>query len=216
MRNNQRECKGIEIPKIVFVETEEHPNIDENLDSQSHADENSYPEENDLDHIINILTGSPEHPNAEITQNEVSTSSIEHEEQGRPKRTIVMPAKFRDFVVDFPRLIRVSEEVSSNSNSFVVQVVKGLENYNNDYIASLHNVFLVKEPQSFEEAMKYEGWKKAMKEELDALEKNGTWEITELPKGKRAIDCKWVYKIKYRPYGSIERLKGRLIVRGDR
>jgi hypothetical protein len=36
-----------------------------------------------------------------------------------------------------------------------------------------------------------------MKEELDALEKNKTWVIVDLPKGHRPVECKWVYKIKY-------------------
>jgi len=36
-------------------------------------------------------------------------------------------------------------------------------------------------------------WKDAIKEVMSSLHKNGTWELTELPKGKKAIDCKWVY-----------------------
>jgi len=36
-------------------------------------------------------------------------------------------------------------------------------------------------------------WKDAMEEEMSSLHNNDTWELTELPKGKRAIGCKWVY-----------------------
>ena len=54
------------------------------------------------------------------------------------------------------------------------------------------------------------------KEEMEALEKNGTWEITTLPEGKRALDSKWVYKIKLKPNGDIERYKARLVARGDK
>jgi hypothetical protein len=36
-----------------------------------------------------------------------------------------------------------------------------------------------------------------MNEELKALRKNETWEIIPLPKGKKHVGCKWVYKIKY-------------------
>ena len=44
-----------------------------------------------------------------------------------------------------------------------------------------------------------------MNKEIDALEENQTWEITSLPPGKRALGCKWVYKIKYNADGTIER-----------
>ena len=37
-----------------------------------------------------------------------------------------------------------------------------------------------------------------MKEELDALQKTGTWDLVDLPSGKSVIGCKWVYKIKTR------------------
>ena len=53
-----------------------------------------------------------------------------------------------------------------------------------------------------------------MKFELDALEKNGTWIIMDLPEDVRPIGNKWVYKVKYRVDGSIERYKARLVAKG--
>ncbi|KAL9275664.1 Retrovirus-related Pol polyprotein from transposon RE1-like protein, partial [Drosera capensis] len=50
--------------------------------------------------------------------------------------------------------------------------------------------------------------------ELQALEENNTWTLTQLPPHKRAISYKWVYKIKYRADGSIERYKARLVAKG--
>lgn len=55
-----------------------------------------------------------------------------------------------------------------------------------------------------------------MDNELRALEVNDTWVITDLPKGKKAIDSKWLYKTKYKPDGSIDRLKARLVILGCR
>ncbi|CAA7037259.1 unnamed protein product [Microthlaspi erraticum] len=72
------------------------------------------------------------------------------------------------------------------------------------------------EPTLFRDAVVYEVWRGAMKLEIDALEENQTWELVKLPPGKRAIGCKWVYKIKYRADGSIERYKARLVVLGNR
>ena len=53
-----------------------------------------------------------------------------------------------------------------------------------------------------------------MRDEINVLEKNGTWAIASLPPRKKPIGCKWVYKIKYKSDGSIELYKARL-VRGD-
>ena len=53
-----------------------------------------------------------------------------------------------------------------------------------------------------------------MKEEIDALEQNQTWDLVPKPRDVKPISCKWVYKIKRRPDGSIERYKARLVARG--
>jgi hypothetical protein len=55
------------------------------------------------------------------------------------------------------------------------------------------------EPRCFSEAMKDENkkeWNKAMQEEIDSLHKNHTYELVKLPKGKKVLKNKWVYKIK--------------------
>ncbi|KAI3500109.1 hypothetical protein L1887_35925 [Cichorium endivia] len=72
----------------------------------------------------------------------------------------------------------------------------------------------VKEPETYEEASQNKVWQKAMEEEIIALEQNQTWELVPKPRDIKPISCKWVYKIKRRPDGSIERYKARLVARG--
>ncbi|CAL1391452.1 unnamed protein product [Linum trigynum] len=71
-----------------------------------------------------------------------------------------------------------------------------------------------KEPTSYEEASKHEKWRKAMKEEIRALIENETWEIVPKPMNAQPISCKWIYKVKTRPDGSVKRYKARLVARG--
>ncbi|CAL9028389.1 unnamed protein product, partial [Prunus brigantina] len=70
------------------------------------------------------------------------------------------------------------------------------------------------EPETFEEASQNSEWVKAMGEEISALEQNQTWDLAPKPRDVKPISCKWVYKIKRRPNGSVERYKARLVARG--
>ncbi|KAM1906652.1 hypothetical protein ACFX14_026396 [Malus domestica] len=70
------------------------------------------------------------------------------------------------------------------------------------------------EPETFEEASQSSKWMTAMKEEIDALQQNQTWDLVPKPRDVKPISCKWVYKIKCRPDGSIERYKAQLVARG--
>ena len=69
------------------------------------------------------------------------------------------------------------------------------------------------EPRSFEQVVCDPKWRLVMQQELTALKANGTWSLQPLPLGKKPVDCKWVYKIKFKPDGTIERYKARLVVK---
>ena len=57
-------------------------------------------------------------------------------------------------------------------------------------------------------------WQQAMTQEFEALHTNHAWDLVPLPSGKKAIGCRWVYKVKHRADGTIERFKTRLVVKG--
>jgi len=60
------------------------------------------------------------------------------------------------------------------------------------------------EPEYYHEAARDPLWRKAMAEEIQALEENQTWTIEDLPAGKTRISYKWAYRVKYKSDGSIE------------
>jgi len=76
----------------------------------------------------------------------------------------------------------------------------------------------VYEPATYEEAMadrQYSAqWAQAISEEIKALEKNNTWELVDLPSGRKPVGSKWVFKVKRRQDGSIEKFKARAVARG--
>ena len=69
-------------------------------------------------------------------------------------------------------------------------------------------------PNTISEALTKREWKDDMREEMSALENNKTWEIVERPKGKNIVDCKWIFTLKYKVDGSLERHKARLVAKG--
>ena len=75
-------------------------------------------------------------------------------------------------------------------------------------------VAAIHEPSTFREAQGDPNWQKAMQAELHALHKTHTWDLVDLPPGKTAIGCKWVYKVKTQSDGSLERYKARLVIKG--
>ena len=70
------------------------------------------------------------------------------------------------------------------------------------------------EPVSFDEAQNSKNWMAAMQSEYDAIMKTGTWSLCDLPPSKKAIGTKWVYKLKRKPDGTIDRYKARLVAKG--
>lgn len=72
----------------------------------------------------------------------------------------------------------------------------------------------IDEPLCFEQEIIDEVWKDAMEKEMSSIEKNKTWELTTLPKGHKAIDLKWIFKVKRDQNGEVRKHKARLIAKG--
>jgi hypothetical protein len=73
------------------------------------------------------------------------------------------------------------------------------------------------DPTSFEEAMRSDHsskWLEAMEDEMWSMSTNRVWDMKEIPKWGKIVDCKWVYKMKCDSKGNIERFKARLVAKG--
>ena len=75
----------------------------------------------------------------------------------------------------------------------------------------------INEPKMYKEAMQSvhaQQWKEAMTKEHTSLLTNKTWVLKPLPEGRKAVKCKWIYKVKYKPSGEVKRFKARLVAKG--
>ncbi|KAJ0514307.1 putative RNA-directed DNA polymerase [Helianthus annuus] len=116
-------------------------------------------------------------------------------------RTVNVPSKFNDFVIEGKVKYGLEKTVSYSK----------LSAENKCFVSELNKMC---EPTSYEEACLDPNWVRAMNEEMEALNRNNTWIITDLPENRKPIGCKWIYKIKYRSNGEIERYKARLVAKG--
>ncbi|KAM7461061.1 hypothetical protein LguiA_029182 [Lonicera macranthoides] len=79
------------------------------------------------------------------------------------------------------------------------------------FLTSLNSIAI---PKTLSEALGDENWRNAMKVEMKALEKNETWDLVKLPEEKKPVGCRWVFTVKYKSDGSLERYKARLVAKG--
>ncbi|GKD31481.1 ribonuclease H-like domain-containing protein, partial [Tanacetum coccineum] len=121
---------------------------------------------------------------------------------------------------DLRRSSRVPK-VSAKFNDYVVNSSKkyGLEKYvtytnlnTSNYCFSI-NLNKSSEPTSYFKVVKNPNWIEVMNNEIEALNRNNTWTIRDLPKGRKAVGAK-LWKIKYKSTGEIKRYKARVVAKG--
>lgn len=146
------------------------------------------------------MEGSPNNGNMDTSSSEIL---------GRGHRTKRPPAKLADYVATLlhspsPSVTPYpldnflsSQQFSPTYQTYVMAITKGYE------------------PRNYEEAVLDEHWRLAVREEIDACEESGTWTVEVLPPGKKALGCKWVFRLKFNAEGKLVRYKARLVVLGN-
>ncbi|KAJ9542010.1 LOW QUALITY PROTEIN: hypothetical protein OSB04_028516 [Centaurea solstitialis] len=104
------------------------------------------------------------------------------------------------------------EKETKNCRYPMANIAKG--NLSKEAKAFVSSLYSEEIPSNVEQALKSRRWNDAMEEEMKALTKNNTWEKRVLPPGKKTVGCRWVFTIKYKPDGTIERYKARLVAKG--
>lgn len=156
------------------------------------------------------------------TETEHTETNQSHEQLGRGHRKKTPSSQYRDFVVN---LVTAVSPLSPSLPSSFPHPSSGscfpLSDYlSYDRISAKYCSYLIAlatniEPRSFKEAMKHKVWRDSMKSEIEALERQHTWDLQELPPTKKALGTKWVHTIKFHADGTIERHKSRLVVLGN-
>ena len=123
----------------------------------------------------------------------------------------------RESLVNSNKSVDLTIALRKGTRSCTKHPIYNFLSYNSlspSFQAFTSKLFCVTIPKDIQEALGVPEWREAVLEEMRALEKNKTWEITELPKGKTLVGCKWVFTVKYKVDGSLERYKARLVVKG--
>ncbi|KAL4591437.1 hypothetical protein LXL04_004402 [Taraxacum kok-saghyz] len=171
-----------------------------------HNDENVQPSSDDSDG-----TGFEGEFNDIIIESEGNEDNIPSGQLGlfqnsqpeiiKSTRETFMPKKFSDYIVE-------------GKYKFGVERFVNYSNLNPSCLCFVSNLDKTVEPRNFEEASQDQNWVRAMNDEMEALHRNDTWEVTDLPNNRKSIGCKWVFKIKYKANGEVERYKARLVAKG--
>lgn len=102
---------------------------------------------------------------------------------------------------------RYSPDHEMSKSKYPIANQISTNNFSEPHKAFVHKLSVDHIPKTVGEAMKDPKWKEAIEEEMKALQKNDTWALEPLPKGKKIVGCKWVFSIKYKADGSIEDIK---------
>jgi hypothetical protein len=188
--------------------------------SNSQPVQNSINQPVNTDHTPNSSshTNDSDQPTSDSTNHPPNPQSNPEPPLRRSQRITKPPTYLQDYHMTLLNAsVHQAPLTASTSLSQCKFPLSSFISYDNLSHAHTHyalNLSSINEPNSYEEAMCNENWRNAIDAELSALMKNKTWDLVTLPAHKKAIGCKWVFKLKLHADGSVERYKARLVAKG--
>nr|GEX83975.1 putative reverse transcriptase, RNA-dependent DNA polymerase [Tanacetum cinerariifolium] len=157
----------------------------------------------DLSILMSKNNESPESSNNETEQHSSQVDQIEEE----PVRYELPPRTNKGV----PPKRYTPEKEARRSRYPMANIAKG--NLSPEAQKFTTSLYFEEIPTSVEQALESKVWRDAMKTEMDALSKNDTMKRCILPHGKKTMGCHWIFSIKYKPNGTIERYKARVVAK---
>lgn len=175
----------------------------------------NYRDENDSD--SNESEKSESSTDSEITVVPVNFETnldIEYDELSTSFSEFSMRESASEFELTQGQINSEDTEIESE-----VEVVHRQSQRSNKGVApERYQANMIFEPKTLTEALSDRQmkpkWVQAMQEEMKSMKENDTWDLCELPSGRKAIGCKWVFKTKLDSNGKVQRLKARLVAKG--
>jgi len=165
--------------------------------------------DNNCESQIEISKVDGSHIDQNLNENHDREQSSESDPSVRMSTRIKRPP---EYLKDYHCNLNVSS--TSLRVKYPLNFVLSYSNLSPSYKSFVMSFSSHVEPNTYSEGMKHDCWRKAIQCEISALESNQTWETAILPKNKVGMGCKWVFKIKYKADGTIERYKAKLVAKG--
>ena len=137
------------------------------------------------------------------------TTSAEPEALGRGQRIKKPPTKLADYVTT------LLHQPYPSPTPYPIGNYISSARFSNGYQTYLLAITSTREPLSYKEAAEDELWRDSVADEIFALEDRDTWTVVDLPPDKKALNCMWVFRLKFNAYGTIRRRNSCLVVCGN-
>jgi hypothetical protein len=196
---------------IIHADDPIHVITDNNLSSDTHTDDHIDPPSPTIPHSDQC--DSPDnHVDQTNTQPSIDTTTNTYNViLRRSTRETHLPSHLSDYICNLPA---ASNQSSSSGILYPISQYHSCANLSVNHRKFALSLTADDEPVSYQQASQHDCWVKAMNAELEALKQNKTWIFVDAPPHVKPIGSIWVYKVKHKADGTIERYKARLVAKG--